>query len=76
MYSIPHLKSCFWKKIRVFFATPSNLGFFDTFSGASPDLQKARRLATSRPPLEDSVLFYFSLGGLFISEIVRSVPSW
>ena len=59
MYSIPHLKSCFWKKIRVFFATPSNLGFLTHSPGASPDLQKARRLATSRPPLEDSVLFYF-----------------
>ena len=59
MYSIPHLKSCFWKKIRVFFATPSNLGFLTHSPGAPPDLQKARRLATSRPSLDDSVLFYF-----------------
>ena len=59
-----------------FFRDPSNLGFFDTFSGAPPDLQKARRLATSRPLSMTLFCFIFSLGGLFISEIVRSVPSW
>jgi len=76
MYSIPHLKSRFWKKIRVFFAASPNSRFFDTFSGAPPDLQKAIRLATSRPPLDGPAPSLFSLGALFISELARSVLSW
>ena len=50
----------FLKKDSRFFRDPPQIQDFLTHSpGASPDLQKARRLATSRPPLEDSVLFYF-----------------
>ena len=59
MYSIPHLKSCFWKKIRVFFATPSNLGFFDTFSGGPTGPPKSKTPSHLATSLDDSVLFYF-----------------
>ena len=48
-----------FEKRFAFFSRPLKFRIFWHILRGPPDLQKARRLATSRPPLEDSVLFYF-----------------